>query len=366
MKKKILIFAIILVALIVFRFELPGIVKNQINKRLGALHGVRGKVENVDLYLLRGGITLKDLQLVKVDSHDKYPLFHAPSVTVFLSWRELLRRHIVADVTVVDPALNLLAVPAPTTIVVPVPGKPEKEIPLKPKDLRHELAQAIPVKINSLEIKNGNVHFRDPKTNPPADIFVRNLNVEATNLTNSHKVSDSLFATLKLAATFMKSAEVNIHGQINPIKVPPEFKFEVQVSHLQLPELNVISTAYQKIDVKKGTLDLVTEVVTANGNFEGYVKPVVHDLDVADFKEDKKKGLGHAIKEQLIGSAAALLKNFPRDQQATRIPFAGKIEDPKADLWASAVAVFHNMFVAAITPHFDKDIKISEVRRKKH
>jgi hypothetical protein len=116
--------------------------------------------------------------------------------------------------------------------------------------------------------------------------------------------------------------------------------------------------------VKKGNFSLYSEMATADKSVKGYVKPIIHDLQVTDLKQDIKQGLAHAFWEQIVGAVGAIFKNHPNDQQAATIKFEGRIDDPKTDFWQIASSILHNMFIQPIDPKLEHNIKLSDVKKK--
>jgi hypothetical protein len=86
------------------------------------------------------------------------------------------------------------------------------------------------------------------------------------------------------------------------------------------------------------------------------VKPFLHDVEVLDSEQDKKKSLGTKIKEALADFFADVLENPDTENVATRVPFEGKFDDPKIGLWGAVAAVLRNAFVRALSPRLDNSI----------
>lgn len=63
----------LIVALIIFRLFLPGIVKSYVNKKLNKQEGYTGRVEDIDISLYGGAYVIKGLTLKKKTDPPKYP-----------------------------------------------------------------------------------------------------------------------------------------------------------------------------------------------------------------------------------------------------------------------------------------------------
>jgi len=109
---------------------------------------------------------------------------------------------------------------------------------------------------------------------------------------------------------------------------------------------------------------MYTEVAAKDGAFTGYVKPIVKGLDVYG-PEDKDDNIFRKFWEALAGGASEVLENQAKDQFATKIPFEGKLDDPKANIWITIANVIQNAFFNAMQPSIDNEINIGSVDRDK-
>jgi len=128
--------------------------------------------------------------------------------------------------------------------------------------------------------------------------------------------------------------------------------------------LNEFFQAYAKVDVNKGHFGMYTEVAAKEGAFKGYVKPVIKDLDVLG-KEDRDDNIFRKMWEAIAGFAGEVFENQPKDQVATKIPFEGRLDNPKADVWETVINVLENAFIRAIQPSIDHEINLASVDTKK-
>src|ERR1700743_3550014 len=69
-----IIIVILIIALLVVRVCLAGIVKNYVNKKLNELPGYTGHVSDIDIHLIRGAYGIDSLELKKKTDPAKYPL----------------------------------------------------------------------------------------------------------------------------------------------------------------------------------------------------------------------------------------------------------------------------------------------------
>ena len=77
--------------------------------------------------------------------------------------------------------------------------------------------------------------------------------------------------------------------------------------------------------------------------------------------EDREKGIGSRIWEEIVASAAWLVKDKARDQVATRIPFEGKFGDTKVGLFATFTNLFRHGFIRAFNPIVEDSVHADNV-----
>ena len=65
-----------------------------------------------------------------------------------------------------------------------------------------------------------------------------------------------------------------------------------------------------------------------HGTIARYVKPLVKDQDVYDARQDRDKDLWHTLYEGVIEHAAALLRNSPRNEIATKADLSRPDQGP--------------------------------------
>jgi hypothetical protein len=148
--------------------------------------------------------------------------------------------------------------------------------------------------------------------------------------------------------------------KFNPLADNPTFDMNADLKNTNLVLLNEFFQAYAKVDVNKGKFGMYTEVAAKEGQFTGYVKPVIKDLDVLG-KEDRDDNIFRKMWEAITGFAGELFENQPKDQVATKIPFEGRLDNPQANVWETVINVLENAFIRAIQPSIDHEINIASV-----
>lgn len=91
----------------------------------------------------------------------------------------------------------------------------------------------------------------------------------------------------------------------------------------------------------------------------GYLKPLFKDIKAYNAVQDQDKGLLQKIFEKTVNVAAALLKNIPRHEVATKTHMSGPVQNPPASTGELVVTLFQNAFFDAVLPGLERQIKKS-------
>ena len=129
---------------------------------------------------------------------------------------------------------------------------------------------------------------------------------------------------------------------------------------MDLTALNEFLRAYAKADVAQGHIDLYSEMAAADGRFEGYIKPLVHDLKVFNTQD---KNVFEVVWEAIVAFLAQTFKNHPNDQFGTKIPFSGSFDNPSVDVWDTILNVLRNAFIRALEPGVEGTVSPEKVKQ---
>jgi len=220
--------------------------------------------------------------------------------------------------------------------------------------------QLLFLNISRLQVENGSTHFRTYHTTPPIDIFVDNIKLVAEDLNIRSSPLDQLPADVHLSA-HIHGGTLKVDGTMNPRNPVPTFDVNAELQGLNLAEINSLLLAYADIDVNRGTFSMSAELAAKERKISGYVKPMVKDLKLFNWKQDKKGGLRKMIKELFIDGVVSLFKNQRSDQLATKVVIDGEITGPDVSLWSVVGCMLCNAFVESLLPHVENTISIDSV-----
>ena len=348
--KRFRTFLIIVLVLIVLRAFLPLILLHYANKELAHIHGYYGHIEDIDLSLYRGAYQVNNMYLNKVDatSGKQTDFFRTKNIDLSVQWHALFHGRLVGELVFDSP-----------TLIFTKDKTEINDVKNDTSDFRKILKDFMPLKVNRCEINNGSIHYVDKSSNPPFDISFQNVYALGQNLRNVDDKKVLLPSTVSAHATaYEGSASLNM--KVNVLAEHSTFDLNAEVQNTNLVKLNDFLRAYGNFDVHKGTFSLFTEFAAKEGRYDGYIKPVIKDLDVLG-PEDKKDGFLHKIYEGLIGTAGEILENHKEDQIATKIPIHGEFGKSHTNTLEAIWELLKNAFIRALIPSIDNKININSV-----
>ena len=362
--KKLLKRALIalIVVLAAARLALPLYIKHRVNAQLADMEGYRGHVDDVHVALWRAGISLKSL--VIRDTTKKDFELRIRRLSLDSSWGELLHKRLVADITASYPEIKMAA-PKPSTAVKKTgqkAEKAEKNVEQKTgKTLDQYLRDMTPFRIDTFDLEHGKIAVvpgsadeqeekKEPdeeERKPEEPVELRAIRANVVDLTNmSKKERAKGFLDAEIAG-----GTINLKLSLEPMAKDPTFDLTTEIRGVNLALLNPLLRWQWDVDVSSGTFDLISEAKAEGGGFKGYVKPFIKEL-----KASPAKGAGPVkkVKQAVVKAVTKVLENKKTKEVATKVPFEGRFDDPKAGIWTAVAAVLRNAFVKALSPSFEK------------
>ncbi|MGV3636141.1 MAG: DUF748 domain-containing protein [Flavobacteriales bacterium] len=342
----------IVLALVAIRVALPFVLLHLLNDRLKSIPGYHGNAEDLDLALIRGAYRIENVFLDRVDSttQERTPFIGAGSIDLSVEWKALFHGAVVGELVIEHAQVNFTKDKAE-------PAQVQGDT----TSLGDLLQDLMPLRINRVEVHRGEVHYLDPTSSPKVDLRMDHVELLALNLRNSYDSSVVLPASLRAEAA-INSGRFTLNMALNPLEASPTFDLDLALTDVRLPELNDFFQAYANVDVNRGTFGLYAEIATKERRFAGYVKPIVHDLDVVG-PEDKDDTVFRKLWEGIAGTAGAILTNPREDQVATKLEFSGRLDEPIVHSWYAIIDLIRNAFIRALQPTIDREISIGNVGR---
>ncbi|HEU4553727.1 MAG TPA: DUF748 domain-containing protein [Chitinophaga sp.] len=349
-KKRYIITGGILLLFILFRLFLPYIVLRYANNTLSHMQGYYGHVQDIDIALYRGAYQLNNIYINKLDSatQKQTEFFRANTIDLSVEWHALFEGNIVGELELYDPKLVFTKDKAEL-------GQVAKDT----NDFRQVLKDFMPLKVNRFEVHNGSIHYVDSTAAPKVDISLQRTYILARNLKNTADKKELLPSTVKATAD-VYGGQLSLNMKLNALAKDPTFDLNAEMTHANLAQLNNFFKAYGKFDVSKGTMGLYSEFAAEQGDFKGYVKPIIKDLQVKGM-EDKHDPFLQKAKETVIDAAAHVLRNPRKKQVASKIKVEGSFHHSSTDIMGAVWEVLKNAFIEALLPSVDNEINIGSV-----
>ena len=342
----LIVVLVVVVLLVVLRLALPGFVLDALNENMEQMgEEYRGEVGDVDIAIFRGAYRLSDVTIRKVQENEQVPFFHVPEVNISMQWRPLIRKQILAvKVQLIDPEINF------------VDAEQEEAQQFGTQvNWRDALQETLQVDIDEFHVQNGTAIFRNFSSEPPVNIRAEDINLTAYNLTNARNPEGARDATLQGTATFLQHAPLEVEAAFDPLLRMESFDFRLRVTDVDLTRLNDFAEAYGKFDFSSGQGDLVVEVEAVDSQLSGYIKPLLHNVEVFSYEQDvqnEEKGFFQGLWEAVVHGGQEVLENQSEDQLATQIEVSGSLDNPDISPLQAFFSILRNAFVEAFTAQF--------------
>ena len=338
--------------LIALRIALPYILLRVVNKELKNISGYTGRLDDLDVALIRGAYVLKGLHLDKTGAKVPVPFFSSDVADLSVQWNALFHGRIVGEIVLGHPVLNFVKGPTEATSQTKIS-----------KSWTTVVKKLMPLSLNRLEVNNGEVHYRSIGGKPDFNIFAKQVHILAENLSNVNKDKSVLPSPVDASAD-VYGGKVTVKMKMDALADTATFDAKAEMVGLNLTNLNSFIQSSANFDVKQGEISIYTEAAAKNGKIAGYVKPIIKNLKVLNWQRDKDKPM-KVVKEAMIDAVAWIFKNHSKDQLATRADFEGNIKGPDIDVWTIVGEVLRNAFVQALYPSLENSISLGSLDSRK-
>jgi hypothetical protein len=342
--------AVLLVIGVAARLAAPHFLRWYVNRTLSQSPLYQGEIGDVTVHLYRGAYTIENIRITKTTGNVAAPFYAAKRVDLAIEWGALLHKKVVGRIVMDQPQINFVSGDDQSEDQNGAGGPWLKMI----DDL-------FPFDINSCVIKDGSVHFRADKKDPPVDVYMNDVQASILNLTNVYHEMKKNVATVEAHGLAMNQAKFQYKMDLDPFSYRPTFNMAMRLIGLDVTKTNDLARAYGKFDFERGWFDLVVQVDAKEGNFEGYVKPLFRNLKIISMQDVKEDNFLQVFWEALAGGVVKLFTNPPRDQFGTVIPMSGDLSAPDTDILATIGHILHNAFVRAYLPKLQNELPDSGI-----
>lgn len=329
---------------------LPYILLRIVNREIDRMEGYDGYVRDIDISLIKGAYTIKDIRLDKTTASIPVPFFASNAIELSIEWEPLFKGKLVGEIIIDFLEMNFVNGPDDARSQTGID-----------KNWIKVVDELMPLRLNRFEVGDGKISYHDFHSSPEVHMFVTDVYVLAKNLSNADKV-DKLLPSSVHATGNAYGGKIHFNMDIDPLQKNPQFDAKAELTNMQLKGINDFLKAYGNFDVSKGTFSIYAEAAANNGKITGYTKPLLKDVDVLNWKMDKEKGKPlQPLWEAMVGGTGWLFKNKSRDQVATKAEFTGDISSPDFDVWGIIGQILRNAFIQALFPSLENSISLSSI-----
>jgi membrane protein len=358
--RKIVILEDVGVGLLVARAALPVVLTWLANLGMRKIPGYRGSVQRVAIHFAAPSLVVQNLSLAGSPGNRKEQSLTIGSIIVGSHWKRILTGALAVNVQI--DALRLQLDLESFRQDGPLEANPgrtarpgQDQLPWQDK-----VKQFPAFRLTSAILTDGEVHLRGVKGQNGTDLRIDRLNLALENVTNSTRLAPTLMAAAACNARVMATGSLELRAQGYLLAPAPTFNFDFQTRNIDLTELRTIIEKNVEVEVRRGTVDLYVEAAAADGQIEGYAKPIFDHLELETPRHSRFTG---KMKAWTAEAVAKLGKNKRRDRIATRIGFAGSLDHPDLNIVDAILRFIRNGFITAERASLEHRIWFSRAGR---
>ncbi len=330
----------LLFLLLLIRFVGSPWMTSVVNRRLAALPEYTGHVDSVQLALWRSTVSAHGFRLLSRDHAGDGPVVTVRQASLSVALLPLLRGKVGGHGSVDGIDVVIVADPPPK-------DPEEKKHPAPPvRKWQDILRDAFPMDITRFEIEHARITFRDPSTQPVAEMVIEDFHLIATDFSNRAKSDGEMPAHVTVQARLGKSGRLTSDIRANPTAEQPRFAANLEIKDLALLPIHDFLVKYALIDVSQGTFEMFAEINAAGGHYDGYLKPFFKGLK---FKAvpDRSKNILQRAAIKVASTVQDALKN-EHGQVATKAPFKGDFANNQVEVWVTIENLLRNAFIQGL------------------
>jgi hypothetical protein len=256
-----------------------------------SLDGYTLTIGTLDLRLLQLAVELGDVTLIQ-NARPSPPVAYVPGWRIGIDWRALLSLALVADTTLVRPAVYLT--------LEQTREEARDETPLTQRGWQKAVQAAVPLEINALRIVDGAVSYYDAGGIPPIEL--RQLDFEARNIRNVRSASDALPSPVRLRGELL-AGRLAASGKADFLAEPlPRAVAEVTLDDVALVPLAPVLQRWD-LALRGGTMGAAGRLSFGGEETAIALDRLVVSEPVLEYARPASEGERHV--ERAVGAAAA-------------------------------------------------------------
>lgn len=351
---------VLVVAVLLIQLIGSPIVTAVANRKLSRLPNYTGRVDNIQIELWRLGAHVHDFAVFERGHENEPPVVRVKDAIASFAPTALFRGKLGGDMMMDQMIVEIVKRTSNSS-------KSDEQKSAEKEQAKAEVQQkaqqverwqdtfrnSFPMTLNKFEVKSSRIHFIDRTQQPVPEFTLDQIHIVAEDLQNRPKANgEPLPAHVTMTAVTSGNGKVRSTIRVDPTSDKPRFALTLELREMSLPPLNNFLLAYANADVSRGSFEVYSEINAENGHYEGYLKPLFHDLDFRT-ASDRDKSAGELLAKKAVAAVVSVFKNKEEQQVATKAPFAGNFADNRVDVWSTIATLFRNAFVQALRGGFE-------------
>jgi Domain of Unknown Function (DUF748) len=256
------------------------------------LKGYTVRLGKLDFHPLRLSLDLYDMRIVQ-DANPDPAIVHIPRLSTTVHWRALLAARVVSDILVERPHVHINLNQLRTEAM--------DEVPLKDRGWQEAVQSVSALKVNRLQVIDGDVTYIDEDPSQP--LRISQLNLRAGNIRNIRSQEGVYPSDIQMEGVIFDSGKIQLNGQADFLALPhAAVKAAIVLENMELNYVKPIASRYH-VALQRG-------ILSGSGEIEYTPSLKVVHLHKADI---------HTLQVDYIHSAQTARVRQERAEQVKRV-----------------------------------------------
>ena len=185
-----------------------------------------------------------------------------------------------------------------------------------------------------------------------------NVNASIYNLTNVVDKEGKRDARFEGKALLLGHAPLETTATFDPLSNFEDFEFRLRAKDIELKSMNDFASAYGKFDFNAGHGDVVIEAKAKKAQVNGYIKPLLRDVEVFNWQQDvENKNKEHFP----LGLGGPGRRHGNRAEEPGRktssppsVELSGNVHQQDISAFEAFLQILRNGFVQAFNARYER------------
>jgi hypothetical protein len=337
LRRAVIALGVVVVLAIVARLVADPIATRFARKTLDEGEGFRGALDRVHVTFFPPGADITRFKLIEHPGGKwTEPLLYADKVSTQVFWRQLLAGKLVGRVRIEGSKIIM--------------ARQHEKKAEKTKSISETLADMAPIKIDRVEIVDGEVLFASGMGKHAPKVWVHDIELVVENMATRKAFMEGEPTLLTASAKVQRSGRLSAFVTMDPWAKGLTFAGEASLKDLAARDLHSFMAATTDLEATEGSIDVFTEFKVKDGRITGGVKPMLKNIEIRSAEE----GVFDKLKAWFADTAVEIASDrVPgRNAVATVVPLKGSIDSPDVQLLPAVLGVLRNAFVEGLASGF--------------